>query len=260
MNLLCVIILTKNEEANIEATIQNAKQCADEVLIVDSGSTDKTVKLAEKNGARVVFREWDNDFAAQRNFALSQTDAEWVLYLDADEHLNGELVNAVKKVISGRINSSETVKLDIGLRQYSLQRKSVAFGQKFSYGVLYPDRVARLFPRKCVKWVGKVHEHPECKLPLENLPGHIEHFTYKSWQEWEEKLCRYTTIWAEDAYKKGKRTTLPGALLHSVGGVFKMLIVRRGFMDGWMGVCLSITHFFYTLLKYLKLYELQGKR
>ena len=73
------------------------------------------------------------------------------------------------------------------------------------------------------------------------------------------KLCRYTTIWAEDAYKKGKRTTLPGALLHSVGGVFKMLIVRRGFMDGWMGVCLSITHFFYTLLKYLKLYELQRK-
>ena len=260
MSSLCVIILTKNEEANIEATVQNALQCADEVLVVDSGSTDATVELAKKNGACVAFRAWDNDFAAQRNFALSQTDADWVLYLDADEHLNAELVKAVKKVVSSAPAASGGKASPAALKQYSLQRKSVAFGKKFSYGVLYPDRVARLFPRTAVTWVGKVHERPECSLSLENLPGHIEHFTYKNWQEWEEKLCRYTTIWAEDAYKKGKRTTLPGALLHSTGGLFKMLIVRRGFLDGWMGVCLSVTHFFYTLLKYLKLYEMQEKR
>ena len=264
MASLSAIILTKNEENNIEATVKNALQCADEVLVVDSGSTDRTVELAKNSGARVVYRAWDNDFSAQRNFALSQTAADWVLYLDADEHLNHELVTAIKRVMSENVSivdrSSGVGHNPVSegkLKQYSIQRKSVAFGKKFNYGVLYPDWVPRLFPINNVKWEGKVHERPKCTLPMEKLPGHIEHFTYKSWQEWEEKLCRYTTIWAEDAYKKGKRTTLPGALLHSVGGVFKMLIVRRGFMDGWMGVCLSITHFFYTLLKYLKLYELQ---
>ena len=126
MSRLCIIILTKNEEKDIETAIQNAWQCAEEVLVVDSGSTDRTVELAKKNGARVVFREWDNDFAAQRNFALTQTEADWVLYLDADERMNDELVRAVKKIISA--NPS-----DVGRKkQFSMQRKSVAFGKKFS--------------------------------------------------------------------------------------------------------------------------------
>ena len=104
MPLLSVIILTKNEENNIEATVKNALLCADEVLVVDSGSTDRTVELAKKSGARVVYRAWDNDFSAQRNFALSQTEAEWVLYLDADEHLNHELVTAIKRVMSENVS------------------------------------------------------------------------------------------------------------------------------------------------------------
>jgi len=250
MPVLTAIILTKNEEKDIEATIQNARQCADEVLIVDSGSKDNTVKIALKNGARVVFRAWDNDFAAQRNYALSQTDADWVLYLDADEHLNKELVNAIKKVVAGASGTQ---------KQYNLQRKSVAFGKKFSYGPLHPDWVPRLFPRNCVTWVGKVHEHPECNLPLEKLPGHIEHYTYRDWQEWEAKMSRYSTIWAEEAYKNGRRTSLSAALLHGIGSLFSMLILHCGFLDGWMGICLSCMYFSYTMLKYLKLYGLQSR-
>lgn len=253
MPILSIIILTKNEEQNIEQVVQNAWQCADEVLVIDSGSTDKTEELAKNCGARVVFRTWDNDFAAQRNFALTKTEANWVLYLDADEQLDRTLTQAVKKVT---IDDPEA----ISGKQYSLQRKSVAFGKKFNYGVLYPDKVPRLFPRQSVIWEGKVHEHPKCSLQMGELPGHIEHYTYRNWKEWEVKLSRYTTIWAEDAFKRDKRTSLPGALLHSVGGFFKMLILRRGFMDGWMGVCMCCNHFFYTLLKYLKLYEMQKEK
>jgi len=281
MSKLAVIILTKNEENDIEATIQNAWRCADEVLVVDSGSTDRTLELAEKSGARVVFRVWDNDFAAQRNFALMQTDADWVLYLDADEHLNDELVSAVKKIVTAGVlgyaskydsdsssNQQGTIQPESNLsatgnadrtvmKQYSLQRKSVAFGKKFSYGPLHPDWVPRLFPRKSITWVGKVHEHPECKLPLEKLPGHIEHYTYRNWQEWEEKMSRYSTIWAEEAYKNGRRTSLPVALLHGIASLFSTLILRLGFLDGWMGICLSCMYFSYTMLKYLKLYGMQ---
>ena len=150
--MLSIIILTKNEEKDIETAIQNAWQCAEEVLVVDSGSTDRTVELAKKNGARVVFREWDNDFAAQRNFALTQTEADWVLYLDADERMNDELVRAVKKIVASdrpvagaenrNVTSTDPANRDIpaaspessnapatipanktGLKQYSLQRK-----------------------------------------------------------------------------------------------------------------------------------------
>ena len=278
MSRLCIIILTKNEEKDIEGAIQNARQCADEVLVVDSGSTDRTVELAKKNGARVVFREWDNDFAAQRNFALTQTDADWVLYLDADERMNDELLAAVKKVVvndrpvAGAENrnatatglkssdSPATISANkTGLKQYSMQRKSVAFGKIFSYGPLHPDRVTRLFPRQSVTWVGKVHEHPECSLPLEKLPGHIEHYTYRNWQEWEEKMARYSTIWAEEAYHKGRRASLPEALLHGIGSLFSTMLLRLGFLDGWMGICLCCMYFSYTTLKYLKLYGLQSE-
>ena len=260
MSRLCIIILTKNEEKDIEAAVQNARQCADEIVVVDSGSTDKTVELAEKNGARVVFREWDNDFAAQRNFALTQTEADWVLYLDADERMNDELLAAVKKIVASNATATGPESSDspatisankTGSKQFSMQRKSVAFGKKFSYGPLHPDWVTRLFPRESMTWTGKVHEHPECSLPLEKLPGHIEHYTYRNWQEWEEKMARYSTLWAEEAYHKGRRASLPEALLHGIGSLFSTLLLRLGFLDGWMGICLCCMYFSYTMLKYL---------
>lgn len=245
---LAILILTCNEEDNIVSVVKNAKKCTDEVVVIDSGSTDRTVELAKEYGAKVAFRAWTNDFSAQRNFALEQTDADWVLYLDADERLNDEVIAEVKKIISGKGRD----------QQYSFERKSVAFGTKFSHGVLKPDHVLRMFPRDQVKWVNKVHEHPECGLSIKALPGHIEHYTYKNWHHWESKFCQYTTIWAEDAYRHGKRTSLGKAFGHSLGGFFKMLILRAGFLDGWMGVFMCCCHFFYTMMKYLKLYELQG--
>ena len=247
MHSLAILILTCNEEDNVTAIVENAKKCTDEVIIIDSGSTDRTVELAEKAGARVAFRAWTNDFSAQRNFALEQTTADWVLYLDADERLNDRVITEIQAVL-------KKPQMD---NQFSFVRKSVAFGTKFNHGVLEPDHVSRMFPRDQVKWVNKVHEHPECSLPVKNLPGHIEHYTYKNWHHWEGKLCQYTTIWAQDAYRHGKRISLSSIFTHSLGGFFKMFILRAGFLDGWMGTYMCFNHFFYTMLKYLKLYELQ---
>lgn len=246
MTNLTVAILTKNEEKNIVDVITNARKVTDDVLIIDSGSTDKTVELAKANGARVVYRVWDNDFAAQRNFALEHTNATWILYLDADERLNSQLIKAIKKSI---INDEQ--------KQFSIKRKSIAFGQMFNYGVLKPDFVPRLFKTKNIKWINKVHEKPLCNDKLKILDGYIEHYTYQNWEQWLDKFNQYTSIWADDKYKKGKRTTIISALNHSLFGFLQMLILKKGFLDGKMGLILCCMHFFYTLTKYLKLIDLQ---
>ena len=247
MSSLAILILTRNEEENIVSVVENAKKCTDEVIIIDSGSTDRTVDLAKEHGAKVSFRAWTDDFSAQRNFALEQTKADWVLYLDADERIDVKMAKAIRSILQEETEPC----------QYLMERKSVAFGTKFNHGVLKPDYVARMFPRTSVHWIHKVHERPQCDLPMKQMPGHLEHYTYKNWQHWEGKLYQYTTIWAVDAYRRGKKTSLSNIFFHSLGGFFKMFILRAGFLDGWMGVYMCFNHFFYTMLKYLKLYELQ---
>lgn len=246
---LTVVILTKNEEANIVDVVKNSFKVASNVLVVDSGSTDKTKELAEKNGANVVFRAWDNDFSAQRNFALEYVNTDWVLYLDADERLDEELCKAIAKVVNSGIQ-----------KQYSMMRKIHAFGFEYKHGIFKPDEVMRLFPLKSVHWENKVHERPICSLPKEKLNGFIEHYTYESWQQWWDKAGKYTTIWAEDVYSKGKRTSLGGAFFHALYGFIRAYIIQIGFIDGWSGLYSGLQHFIYTMMKYLKLYELQNKK
>ena len=250
MGSLSVLILTKNEEENIVGAVENARRVTDDVVVIDAGSTDRTTELAKEGGARVAFRAWTDDFAAQRNFALGETTADWVLYLDADERMNDELIREVKRIVSDEMIN----------HQYVMIRKNVAFGTKFSHGALGPDQVTRMFPRNEVKWINKVHERPDCNLPKKTLQGHIEHHTYKSFQHWEEKCMKYTTIWAEDAYNRGKRTSLSGIFSHGIGGFFKVFVLQAGFLDGWMGFYTCFHHLFYTQMKYLKLYELQCLR
>lgn len=143
MNNLAVLILTKNEEKNIAETIQSARQCTDEVILIDSGSTDRTVEIAEKAGARVVYRAWTNDFSAQRNFGLSATDATWVLYLDADEHLTPELASAIRRATEPGAQPAA----------YRMLRLCCAFGKTFRHGVIGPNWVTRLFPRTDVSFL-----------------------------------------------------------------------------------------------------------
>ena len=248
MFTLSVVILTKNEEKNIIDVIANAKKCTNNVFIVDSGSTDRTVDLANKHGAEVVFRKWDNDFAAQRNFALTKIQTDYVLYLDADERMSEDLIKSVKKVMDENV-----------AKQYSFMRKIKAFGFEYQYGIFAPDEVWRLFPVQSVHWENKVLERPICNLPKEKLDGMVEHHTYESWQQWLDKAGYYTTIWAKDSYDKGKSVSVGSAFVHGMYGFFRAYIIRFGFLDGWAGIYSSLQHLFYTLMKYWKLYEINAK-
>ena len=243
MSLLTVAILTKNEEANIAAVIANAKMVADDILIIDSGSTDKTVELAKEVGARVVYRAWDNDFSAQRNFALDNTDAEWILYLDADERLSDEAIAAVKAVTS----QSE---------KYMCRfiRKNSAFGKDFKYGVLGPDSVVRLFPTDCVKWQDKVHERPVGDLPVKTLSGYIKHYTYRDWNQYISKMNQYSSIGAKNNYLKGKKCgVIKDIVLRPFFAFLKMYLLKLGILEGWLGFVLCVNYAGYTQNKYIKL-------
>lgn len=240
---LTVVILTKNEEKDIVDAIKNAQKLTDKVLIVDSGSTDKTVQLAEENGAKVVYRAWDNDFAAQRNFALQHVKTEWVLYLDADERLNDELIVNIAKAV----NSNQKA-------MYRLVRRNSAFGTDFKYGVLGPDSVVRLFPSKGIKWEGKVHERPGGEFPEKTLKGYLKHYTYASFDEYLEKMNKYASIGAEDRKMRGKKcSVIKDLVFRPAFAFFKMYVLKAGFLEGWLGFVLCLNYANYTLNKYVKL-------
>lgn len=248
MNNITIVILTKNEEKNIDSAIKNALQVTSNILIVDSGSTDKTIEIAERLGAKVVYRAWDNDFSAQRNFALEHVETDWVLYLDADERMNEALVKVVKGAIASNVQ-----------KKYVMIRKIKALGFEYKHGIFKPDKVTRMFPTKEVYWEHKVHERAVCSLDELVLPGWMDHYTYDSWQQWWEKAGKYTTIWAEDQYANGKKVSIGSAFTHAFSGFLKAYILQLGFLDGWAGLYSSFQHSAYTMIKYLKLYELQHR-
>ena len=242
-NNLTAVILTRNEELNIVDVIANVKQVTDKVLIVDSGSTDKTVELAEANNAKVVYRKWDNDFAAQRNFALEHVDTDWVLYLDADERMNEELCNAI-------INFLQNPK-DAMCR---FVRRNSAFGKDFRYGVLAPDSVIRLFPKNKVKWQDKVHERPVGDLPIVTLGGYLKHFTYTDFEQYVTKMNMYSSIAAQNYKVNNKKVKVfKDIVFRPLFAFLKMYILKKGFLEGWLGFVLSLTYANYTLNKYVKL-------
>ena len=243
MSNLTVVVLTKNEEENIIDVIKNVNLVSDNVLIVDSGSTDKTVELAEANGVKVVYRAWDNDFSAQRNFALEHVQTEWVLYLDADERINDELAEAIKKATN-----------DSKQAMYKFIRRNSAFGKDFKYGVLGPDSVVRMFPKDKVHWEDKVHERPVGDLPVITLQGFLKHYTYTDFDQYISKMNVYSTIGAQNNKAKNKKVgIIKDFVLRPFFAFFKMYVLKKGFLEGWLGFVLCLNYANYTLNKYVKL-------
>ncbi len=245
MPRLAVLILTRNEEANIEDCIRSA-QFADEIVLIDSGSTDSTQAKAEAMGARFISHPMTEEgFAGQRNFALTQTAADWVFYLDADERIKGEAAGKITAIVQENQPAA-----------YRVERCNIVFGHPVRYGGHRPDYPARLFPRDAVQWHGKVHEGIETHLPVQKLRNVLDHYTYITWHQYFAKFNQYTTFAAESMQERGKRVSRGGALAHAVFTFFRDYFLRFGFLDGFYGLVMSIMGSVYTLVKYLKLINL----
>lgn len=248
MPKLAVIILTKNEEKNIEDCIRSAS-FADEIVVIDSGSTDQTQELAEAAGARVIVHPMtEQGFAGQRNYALTQTDASWVCYLDADERITPEAAEDIRAVVK-----------EDALAAYKIKRMNIVFGQLMKYGEHRPDHVVRLFPKNCVKWSGVVHEGPVLGngVAIKTIKGCLHHYTYTDWNRYFEKFNQYTTLMAEKMQENGRRVSFADILFHPIFAFFRFYILRLGFLDGKQGFIFAVNHYYYTMIKYVKLYYLQ---
>ncbi len=242
---LAVIILTHNEERHIEACIRSAS-FADEILVIDDDSTDRTAELARSAGARVISHPLAGDFAGQRNFALTQTAADWVLYVDADERVNAGAEEELCRVMAENERAA-----------YEIKRINVAFGQEMHYGAHRPDYPCRFFPRDAVRWEGLVHERPVSELPVRRLRASLLHYTYTDWDRYFQKFNQYTTLMAERQYNDGKRASFLKVLLDPPFAFFRFYILQRGFLDGRLGFILAVTHGFYTMVKYIKLHYME---
>jgi glycosyltransferase involved in cell wall biosynthesis len=234
-------IVTLNEERNIARAIESLR-CADEILVVDSGSTDQTCEIAIRLGARVIEERW-RGYAAQKNFAAGSAAHEWILSLDADEALTPEL-------------STEIVQLkQQGPRHdgYSFPRRAQYLGRWIAHGGWYPDRKVRLYDRAKAEWVGAyVHESVRVQGTTGELEGDLLHFTCASLSEHLRTLDRYTSLAAEEIVARGQPVMLRRLTLDPAWTFVKSYVVQRGFLDGPEGLAIAWMAALYTFLKYAK--------
>lgn len=247
MAKIAVVILTFNEEKNIAECIRSAA-FADEVLLIDSGSTDETLAIARTLGTRVV-RHPMTGFADQRNFALKETAADWIFYLDADERLTPDAGEAIRRLAEGADRAA-----------YEICRHNIVFGTPMRYGAHRPDWSLRLFPRDAVVWEGVVHERAAVSVPIRRMTGEILHYTYDTWATYLTKFNRYTTLAAEKLFSAGCRANVTTLLFHPPFMFFKMYVLKLGFLDGFLGFAMSVMAGLSVFMKYLKLAELSRQK
>ncbi len=243
MNTLSVIVITKNEIASIEACLQSAS-FADQLVVLDSGSTDGTVAAARKMGAEVSqSTDWPG-FGVQKNRVLALAKCDWVLSVDADETISPELQAEIIRVLASPQRDA-----------YSLPRLSNYCGQNMRHSGWYPDRVTRLFRRGAAHFSDDlVHEKLLCTGTVGRLREHLLHESFSGFEEVLDKTNRYSTAGAQVLFQRGKSATLGQAFGHGLWAFFRTYILRLGFMDGRMGLILAISNAEGTYYRYLKLW------
>jgi glycosyltransferase involved in cell wall biosynthesis len=234
-------IITRNEERNIARSIESLR-CCDEILVLDSGSTDRTVEIATKLGARVVESSW-HGYAAQKNIAAELASNDWILSLDADESVSEALEAEIWQI----------KKTGAHYDAYTMPRLAQYLGRWILHSGWYPDRKIRLFDRRKAKWQGEyVHE----SVVVHGRTGHLEsnllHFTCSSLSEHLRSLDRYTTLAAEGLVAQGKRITLTKIVLDPPWTFFRTYVLQQGYLDGLEGIAIAYMAAFYNFVKYAK--------
>ncbi len=246
---LTACIITRDEEANLAACIASVRPVVQEVLVVDSGSTDRTVEIARALADRVVVRDWPGH-VAQKQFAVDQAANRFVLCIDADERLTPELQASVRALMAGDA--------DPPCAGYEVARRTLYLGRFLRRGGWYPGRKLRLFDRTRARWGGiDPHDRVVCDGAVGRLSGDLVHFTYRDLDHHVATLNGYTATAALEKRRRGAGAgaALLGMLLRPPARFLKMYLLRGGFLDGVAGLTAAVVASFYVFLKYAKLWE-----
>jgi glycosyltransferase involved in cell wall biosynthesis len=234
-------IITFNEERNI-ARVTESLRCCDEILVLDSGSNDRTVEIAKKLGARVVEASW-HGYAAQKNIAAELASHDWILSLDADESLSEALEAELWQI------KKTGPKFD----GYTMPRLAQYLGRWILHSGWYPDRKVRLFDRRKAHWVGEfVHESVKVKGTVGHLESNLLHFTCDSLSEHLRSMDGYTTLAAQEIVSRGRTVGLPYLLLDPAWTFLKTYFLKQGYLDGVEGLTIAYMAAMYNFLKYSK--------
>jgi len=239
-------IVTLNEERNIARAVGSLR-CADEVLIVDSGSTDRTREIALGLGARVIEEPW-RGYAGQKNYAASCAAHDWILSIDADESLTPALAAEIAALKIAALKGA-SVEAD----GYSFPRLAQYLGRWIRHGGWYPDRKVRLYNRAKAEWIGDyVHESLRVNGLIGELHGDLLHFTCHSLSEHLRTLDRYTSLAAQELAARGKPVPMSRLALDPAWTFIRTWVLQRGFLDGPQGLAIAWMAALYTFLKYAK--------
>ena len=243
--LLSIVVIAKNEADRIRALFESAS-IADEVLVVDSGSTDDTVEICNSYGARVIHREWMG-YAAQKQFAMEQASGRWVLSLDADEALSPQSSAEIVKAIN---DASQEV------HAFSMPRLSRYLNRWILHGGWYPDRKIRLVRRGFGRWIGDgLHEKLEVAGNIGQLEHPLLHYVYRDISDQVKTIDRFSTVSASQRNKSGSRAYLLLGLAHAIGKFFECAVWKLGLLDGAPGIIIAVNSAFYVFLKHAKAWE-----
>jgi glycosyltransferase involved in cell wall biosynthesis len=245
-----VTIITLNEGANIDACLATVAW-ADDVLVVDSHSTDDTVERAKSRGARVIVRDWPGSYAAQKNFAAAESRHDWILSVDADERVTPSLAEEIRSVVASGAD----------VAGYRGPRVTWHLGRWIRTTDWYPDYQLRLYDRRRATWPPRlVHESVHADGPIAYLKSDLQHYAYRDIAHHHEVMNRYTTLAAQQMHEQGRRAGFFDVVVHPPAAFFRNYVLKRGFVDGMPGFIISVMNAQYVFLKFAKLWELQRQK
>ena len=244
MPRLSVVVITRNEAANIRAALESVRW-AEELVVVDSGSTDDTLRIAGEIADRVTAHDWAG-YGAQKNHATELAAHDWVLSLDADERVSPALAREIRALLQA----------EPAARGYRIPRVTRYLGRWIRSTDWYPDHQLRLYDRRAARWNDRlVHESVAVDGPVRRLRGELEHRAYRDVSHHLQTIDRYTTLAARQMHREGRRAGWVDLVVRPPAAFLRNYVVRRGVRDGVHGLIVSLLNAGYVLLKFVKLWE-----
>jgi glycosyltransferase involved in cell wall biosynthesis len=247
---LSISIISHNEEANLRRCLASAAELATEIVIVDSGSTDRTAEIAAEFAAQFVHQSWLG-YTAQKNLCLSLCSQPWILALDCDEELTPELRESIRRFFA----DGDDARFDGAW----MSRLVWFMGRWIHHGDWYPDRKVRLFRRGKSQWQadggGQVHERLVVDGLCTTLRGDLLHYSFKNIQHYLTKHVQYSDVFLQTQQGKGSRWSLLHTLFRPCWRLVRAYVLKRGFLDGFPGLWIAVATAFFTFDRYSRMYE-----